>query len=135
MSEPPIESQNAEGQALRRLAQGPKSDRILEALSELDPQLAEWADSWIFGEVWARPGLEHEDRMIVAITALAAQGNTAQLRTYLHGALEAGISARKIHESLVMLVVYVGFPTVVGVLGVWSEIVASARRNGLTVDL
>jgi 4-carboxymuconolactone decarboxylase len=97
--------------------------------------MAEWSDTFIFGEVWGREGMSQDERMLVAITALAAREHPAQLRNYLHGALEAGISARKIHEALVMMVVYAGFPTALTSLVVWKEVVTSARRHGLKVDL
>lgn len=125
----------AEGRARRELAQGQKAAALQEALAALDPQLAEWADSWIFGEVWARPGLPHDERMLVAITALASTGKTTQLRNYLFGAVEAGVSARKIHEALVMLVVYCGFPTALAAIVVWKDVKDSARRRGIELDL
>ena len=123
------------GRARRELAQGEKASQLQAALADLDPQLAEWADSWIFGEVWARPGLPHDERMLVAITALAATGKTTQLRNYLFGAVEAGLSARRIHEALVMLVVYCGFPTALAGLVTWQQVIDSARRRGLELDL
>jgi len=67
--------------------------------------------------------------MLVAITALAATEHPAQLRNYLHGALQAGISARKINEALLMMVVYAGFPTALSALVVWKDVVASARAR------
>jgi hypothetical protein len=34
-----------------------------------------------------------------------------------------------------MLTVYVGFPTALGALVVWQDVVLSARRRGMTVDV
>jgi len=39
-----------------------------------------------------------------------ATEHPAQLRNYLHGALQAGISGPQDHEALLMMVVYAGFP-------------------------
>ena len=99
------------GAARRRRAQGAKADQLQALLTSLDPGVGRWADEFVFGEVWDRPGLDFESRMLVAITSLATQGQGALLRNYAHGALQAGLSARKIHEALVQLVVYAGFPT------------------------
>jgi len=115
------------GRELRERAQGAKADALQQVLASLDPDAAAWADEFIFGTVWDRPGLEFEDRMLVAITALAAQGNSAQLRNYLHGALQDGMPPEKIHEAMLMLVVYCGFPTALGALGVWKEVHTSHR--------
>ena len=111
------------------------ADKLQEALATVDPQLAEWADAFIFGEVWARPGLSEDERMLVAITSLATTEHPAQLKNYLHGALEAGIPASKIHEALVMLVVYNGFPTALAALSCWREVASAARRRGIEIDV
>lgn len=119
--------------ALRRRAQGAKADQLQALLVSLDPGVGRWADEFVFGEVWGRPGLDFETRMLVAITSLATQGKGALLRNYAHGALQAGISARKIHEALVELVVYAGFPTATGMLFEWQQVLAAARRQGLAI--
>lgn len=124
---------NHEGTQRRKRAQGPKTDAIQKTLTKLDPQLGEWVDSFVFGDVWGRPGLNEDDRTLVAITALAATRQTDQLRVYLFGALHRGIPARKIHEALVMLAVYAGFPVALQALQLWAEVVAAAKRQGVKV--
>lgn len=121
----------AEGRTRRRQAQGAKADKLQEALAALDPQLVEWADGFIFGEVWGREGLSFEERMLVAISQLAATNRPVQLKNYLFGALEAGIPARKIHEALIMLTVYTGFPNALGAMACWDEVCAASRRRGI----
>ena len=125
-SEPP-------GAALRRRAQGGRADRLQALLTSLDPGVGRWADEFVFGEVWGRPGLDFESRMLVAIASLATQGQGTLLRNYAHGALQAGMSARKIHEALVELVVYVGFPTATSMLFEWRQVLAAARRQGIAI--
>jgi hypothetical protein len=41
----------------RRRAQGHKADALQADLAGLDVGVAEWADDFIFGQVWGRPGL------------------------------------------------------------------------------
>src|SRR5260370_34037517 len=121
------------GAALRRRAQGAKADRLQALLTSLDPGVGRWADEFVFGEVWGRPGLDFESRMLVAITSLATQGQGALLRNYAHGALQAGVSARKIHEALVELVGYVGFPTATRMLLHWRQVLVAARLQGVAI--
>lgn len=128
-------SEAAEGALRRGRAQGAKSDQLQAKLASLDSGLAEMADEFIFGRIWGRPGLDQDSRMLVAITALAATGKEAQLRNYLWGAIQAGMSARRVHEALVMMVVYAGFPTGVAALDCWKGVVDSALRQGLELDL
>jgi 4-carboxymuconolactone decarboxylase len=118
------------GAALRARAQGARTDSLGRALASLDPELLEWADDFIFGRVWERPGLPFEDRMLVAITALATQRAGTQLRNYLHGAFQDGIDPDRIREALAMLVVYAGFPTAIEALVVFKEALEAHRRHG-----
>jgi 4-carboxymuconolactone decarboxylase len=125
----------SEGAALRARAQGGRHRDLQSALGSIDPRMAEWADGFIFGDVWARAGIAFEDRMLVAIVALAATERPNQLRNYLHGALQDGMDPRRIHEALLMLVVYVGWPVALQSLVVWQEVVHSARKRGVEMDL
>ncbi len=115
-------STTSSGGELRRQAQGSRTEQLGAALAELDPDLLQWADGFIFGQVWAGEGLAFDDRMLVAIVALASGGHHVQLRNYLHGALQAGIDPDRIHEALKMLVVYAGFPTAIAAMAVLKEV-------------
>ena len=126
---------SAEGAERRRRAQGAKADGLQAALGALDPEVASWADGFIFDDVWGREGISQDERMLVAITALAAGKNPDQLKNYLHGAVQAGTDPQKIHEALVMLVVYCGFPTALQGLAVWKQVVDAERRRGTKIDL
>ena len=117
------------GRERRRRAQGAKADRLQEALAGLDPQLAEWADGFVFDEVWGRPGLDFERRLLVALTALAATGRQQQLRNYLFGALQAGVPEAAIREALLMLTVYCGFPVAIAALATLADVKASLKRE------
>jgi 4-carboxymuconolactone decarboxylase len=123
------------GAALRAKVQGARHEALQANVGSIDPRLARWADDFIFGDVWTDEGLAVDDRQLVAIVALAATGNTGQLRNYLHGALQDGFDARRLHEALLMLVVYVGWPTAIGAMDVWRDVVLSARRRGVEVDV
>jgi len=109
------------GGGLRARAQGARSHQLGEALAALDPDLRRWADSFIFGDVWTGEEIGFEDRMLVAIVALATSGQTRQLRNYIHGALQSGIAAERLQGALKMLVVYAGFPTAIDALAVLQE--------------
>ena len=117
------------GQAIRERAQGAKASDLGRRLEALDPALLEWSDSYIFGTVWARPGIAHEERMLVAIASLASLGNLAQLRNYFHGALQDGMSAEKINEAVLMLGIYAGFPTMLNAMDCWKQALAAHQRK------
>lgn len=123
------EATRARGRELRGRAQGARTDELGTALAAVDPALRDWADEFIFGSVWDREGLEFDDRLLVAIVALAAREQHTQLRNYLHGALQDGVDARRIHEALLMLVVYIGFPAGIAALAAFKDVLATHERR------
>jgi 4-carboxymuconolactone decarboxylase len=123
------------GQKVRARAQGEKHETLQGILNGYDRGMGGYVDEFIFGQVWARPGLTFEERMIVAITALAATEHPNQLRNYLHGALQDGIPASKIHEIVVMLAVYCGFPTALEAMTEWQSVLRSVRKQGMALDI
>jgi 4-carboxymuconolactone decarboxylase len=94
----------------------------------LDPDVAGWIDSLVFGDIWARPHLEIDERRLVAISMLAAGGHLSQLGNYIHGALQAGVAREKLLEVLVMGVPYLGFPKTLAALGVLKDACAAEDR-------
>lgn len=123
------------GHERRGLAQGAKADVLNETLAKMDAGLANLTDEFVFGHIWGRPGLSHEERMLIAIGALVATDHTAMLRNYLHGAIQSGIDPVKVQEAIVMMTVYGGFPAAIGGLMEWREVIRSSRKNGIEVDL
>jgi len=67
--------------------------------------------------------------VVVALIALATQGHHAQLKNYLHGALQDGIPEAKLRQALTMLVVYAGFPVAIQALDVLGQVVAIEARH------
>ena len=120
-----------EGAELRAAAQGARSEQLQRGIRDLDPALAEWVDGFVFGEVWQRPGLSFEQRILAAISALAATRNHDQLRAYLFGAVQSGISKDAVQEVLAMQVVYCGFPAGIQALTVWRDVLRSCEKHGL----
>lgn len=118
------------GDDRRRRAQGSRADALQAILSSTDAQAGEWANGFIFGDVWGRPGMSQDERMVIAIALLGASGQLNLMKNYVHGALQAGIEPRRIHEALVMLVVYNGFPTMLNALYEWRTCLRAAVKQG-----
>src|SRR5277367_6532991 len=119
----------AAGARRRRRAQGAKHAALQQSLLDIDPQVAMWSDEFVFGKVWAGDALSFGEQMLVAITALAALGNHAQLRNYLHGALQGGVSEDAVRQALSMLTVYAGFPLGIQALNVLKVVVDSEAKR------
>lgn len=117
------------GARRRQRAQGVKHAELQKSLVDIDPQVAAWSDEFVFGKVWAGDALSWDQQMLVAITALAALGNHAQLRNYLHGALQGGISEGAVRQALSMLTVYAGFPVGIQALNVLKAVTDSESKR------
>jgi 4-carboxymuconolactone decarboxylase len=123
------ETARTSGARRRVQAQGAKADQLQHALEQLDPDLGRWANEFVFGEVWQEGALSFEERMIVAIAALAATGRRNQLRNYLHGALHAGQDPARLREIMRMMTVYAGFPVAIEGMAELDEVLAARARG------
>lgn len=90
---------------------GDRWDRIVEALTRIDADLAREVVSYAYGTVYPRPGLDLKSRELMAITCLTIQGLGPQLATHVHAALDAGWSEAELMECFLHLALYTGFPT------------------------
>lgn len=123
-----------EGRAIRARAQGAKHEALRARSAEWDPTTPDIIDDFVFGTIWNRPGLEFEERMLIAIGMLAAQGKTTQLINYLFGAIQDGMDVDKIHEAVVMSFVYGGFPNASSAMQTWTDVRERARRQGYLAE-
>jgi 4-carboxymuconolactone decarboxylase len=126
-------SRAEQGRRRRERAQGKRADDLQNYIGSVAPELPDIIDEVIFGTLWDRPALTHEEQMLIAITALVAQGNEAQLRNYLFGALQDGIPAAKVRDLIVMCAVYCGFPNTINARALLTDVVRSLRRQGAFV--
>lgn len=78
--------------------------------------------STVMGDVWGRPGLETKDRAKITIAVLAALDKPEQLKSYITGALNLGLTREEICEIILHISVYAGFPTAIQGFGVAGEV-------------
>jgi 4-carboxymuconolactone decarboxylase len=92
----------------------------------LAPQIAEFARTFVYDQVWSRPGLSQRDRSLVTIGALVALGALEELQVHVLSALENGITKEQIGEIMTHLVPYAGFPRVVTATAATADLVRRA---------
>lgn len=114
----------AEREELRRAGREVRSRLGLsdEQGAELAPGLTDLTDELVFGRVWARPGLELEDRMVATLSALTCKQYLPQLNRFIGAALHIGMSPRLVQEVMLHCGMYAGMPSVVSSLRVVSEV-------------
>jgi 4-carboxymuconolactone decarboxylase len=95
-----------------------------EQVRSVAPALEEHTQERLYGAVWNRPGLNHRDRSLITIAALIARGQAPALGYYADRALENGVTAREISETIVHLAYYSGWGAAMAAVGPVSEVFA-----------
>jgi 4-carboxymuconolactone decarboxylase len=75
-----------------------------------------------YGELWFRPGLDHRQRMLVAIAAFTGLGLTNQLRKFTQSARNVGLGRDEVIEAVIQTAPYSGFPRALEGLAILSEV-------------
>jgi 4-carboxymuconolactone decarboxylase len=93
---------------------GPSAEQIIQNLSEISPDFANYIIEIGYGEFYSRPGISDKEREQAAVACLIGQGNTGlPLKAHMRGMLNVGYKKSDIIELLIFLIPYVGFPAIV----------------------
>jgi 4-carboxymuconolactone decarboxylase len=99
-----------EGMEMRRRVLGDEHvDRAVAATSDLDESFQDWITRNVWGELWAREGLDLPVRSLVTIAILGAL-NHEELALHLEAAKNTGVSRDQLTEVLLHVAVYAGVP-------------------------
>lgn len=75
-----------------------------------------------YGELWFRQGLDHRQRMLVAIASFTALGLEGQLKKFGTSALNIGLTKEEVIEAVIQTGPYSGFPRALNGLGLLSDV-------------
>ena len=78
--------------------------------------------STVMGDVWGRPGLDPKHRAMITIGVLTALDKPEQLRPYIIGGLNLGLTREEICEIILQISVYAGFPTAIQGFAVANQV-------------
>lgn len=81
-------------------------------------------NEYVWGAVWARPGLETRTRCLLTIGMLTALNRPNELKTYMRAALDNGVTREQIMETLLHATVYCGAPAAVEAFRCMCEVFA-----------
>lgn len=99
-----------EGMEIRRRVLGAEHvDSASSATSEVDEDFQRWITENVWGDLWARPGLDLHSRSMVTIAILGAL-NHEELELHLEAARNTGVTVPEITEILLHVAVYAGVP-------------------------
>lgn len=92
---------------------GKGGEDVIKSLENIAPDLGKYIIEFAFGDIYERDILSNQEREIITITSLLTQGSSKpQLEVHINGALNTGISPKKIIEIFIQCIPYVGFPKV-----------------------
>lgn len=88
------------------------------------------AITFLYGEIWNRPGLSTRQRMICSVAAFTSLQMESQQRKFFRSALNVGLSADEVREVITQTAPYSGFPPALNAL----EVAASVLDTGPASD-
>jgi 4-carboxymuconolactone decarboxylase len=92
------------------------AEQVETTMAAADPRtqpLQEIVNEFVWGSIWARPGLAPKHRSMLTVGLLTALNRSQELRTHLRGALNNGVAPEELVEILLHTSVYCGFPAAV----------------------
>jgi len=109
------------GQAFK----GAKTMSKAEDVRAVAPALEAYAEKFVQGDLWKRPGLSPRDRSIVTVAALVARNQTAELPYYLGLSLDSGVKPSEISEIITHLAFYTGWANAIDAIPAAKEVFES----------
>ena len=99
------------GEAMRREILGEAYvNQSAASTDAFSAPIREFAIKHLWGEIWAREGLDRRSRSIVNLALLTALNRPAELKVHLRAALNNGLSREEISEIFLQCGLYCGIP-------------------------
>jgi 4-carboxymuconolactone decarboxylase len=113
---------------LNDAAEAQRSKVVQEQFGSSFPGVVQYTTDVLFRDVWLRPDLAPRERSLVTISALIANGQTAQLTPHLNRAMDNGLTQPEAAEAITHLAFYVGWPNVFSAMPVAKDVFAKRPR-------
>ncbi len=128
---------HALGEEVRRKLVGEERFARSGAGSYADPMMKEFlkvATTSLFGNIWARPGLDLKMRTMIICISDIATGRFDELDIHLQMAIRQGWTREEITEAVLQLLGYVGAPSTREAMKIASEVLARHEAGNPNVD-
>ena len=98
-------------EGLKRLLamEGDVGNAVIEKMKLISPDFTRYLLEFVFGEVYARPGLDIKTKEAVTIAGMITLGAPLQLKVHVKAALNLGFTEQEIIEMILQLAPIVGF--------------------------
>ncbi len=125
---------HARGLAMRTKVLGAAQvEQTYRSVDKFTQPFQELVNEYVWGAVWARPGLETRTRCLLTIGMLTALNRPNELKTHMRAALDNGVTREQIMETLLQANVYCGAPAAVEAFRCMREVFAAL--DGVTAGV
>jgi 4-carboxymuconolactone decarboxylase len=101
--------------------------KLADDLKDIAPDVGRYIVEFGYGEIYSRPGLTNQQRVLITISSLVTQGTEREIELHINTGLTAGLTSTEIVESLIHLIPYTGFPRVLNALYVAKKVFAQRQ--------
>lgn len=106
---------------------GASGENVIHSLEDIAPDVGRYIIEFAFGDIYPRKELTLKEREMITITSLlTAGGCEAQLEVHINGALNVGVSPKKIVETFIQCIPYTGFPKVLNAIFTAKKVFAES---------
>jgi len=109
---------------INEAAEAQRATFVEEQFGATFPGVVQYTTDVLFRDLWLRPDLAPRDRSLVTVSALIANGQTAQLTPHLNRAMDNGLTQTEASEAITQLAFYVGWPNVFSAMPVAKDVFA-----------
>ncbi len=113
---------------LNEAAETQRSKAVQEQFGSSFSGMVQYTTDVLFRDLWLRPDLAPRDRSLVTVSALIANGQTAQLAPHLNRAMDNGLTQAEAAEAITHLAFYVGWPNVFSAMPIANDVFAKRPR-------
>jgi 4-carboxymuconolactone decarboxylase len=109
-------------------AERQRATQVANNFWAVSPGLVQNTTDLLFRDLWLRPALKSRDRSLVTVSALIANGQTAQITYHLGRAMDNGLTREQASEVLTHIAFYAGWPCAFSALPVVKDVFEKRQK-------
>lgn len=99
------------------LIDGDGGQSIIDSLNDIAPDVGKYIIEFAFGDIYTRKNLTLQEKELTTITSLLSIGGCEkQLNVHINASLNVGIDPKKIIDTFIQCIPYVGLPRVLNAI-------------------
>ena len=114
---------------LNEEAEKRRAAQVASNFGTVSPGLVQATTNVLFLDLWLRPALAPRDRSLVTVSALIANGQTAQISFHLNRAMDNGLTEAEASEVLHHIAFYAGWPCAMSALPVVKDVFEKRQKT------